>query len=860
MLEKLMPDLHRTKYNLAVTWLVVLVSAIPLEAGEPPDRLYPCCLPLNIGCEMTTPQACETMGGLVSNAFDCFFAECNNVTQGCCSENPSGNPDIGEYLCTPVDPDTCINPLRGAFDPRAVSCTSPNDPNRCGESGACCTGSGCEEMSLKECKLEVDTRFPHFYFVPGLSCVDAPCDRSEGACCLNHPATGEPVCLDTFGKNCELLGGIFQSNVPCPDVDLISCDVNGGACCHSDGHCQFLRPSECFNLFGTYQGDDTACDPGLCPQPGACCDPFGCYEDLDKNCTAFGGQFQGGGTSCFGTVCPVPSTGACCRSASVCEDSDGSACESSGGIYYGDGMPCDFVACDGEPPALGACCLTDGTCRQMEEYRCDSFGGVYHGNATVCDAEVCTMPYGGCCLPDFDNHCQLRTPAKCAEAGGEYLGHGTDCDHSWCDRGTCCLEDGSCELVNVNVCFFVHRGVLFNGSGVACESTTCPPVGACCHGGDCSIHSQSVCVGPVFNGQYQGNGTNCDGTGCTLNDYACCLPDQSCEDVPAHDCRDRGGIQGGSGSRCATSPDCPEPPQACCLSDGDCTDVGVSQCQSDGGAPQGPGTLCMAVVCGQGLNACCAADRSCDRKSLEACIETGGSPKGPNTFCSEVECQPTGACCLFEGCRMLEKGECTALFGNFAGVGVDCSTPDACKGRCCLPEAQCLYMEAGPCFDVLHGVHWTYQVPCEAGCPQTGACCRSTGECSITSRDICIEFLGGEYRGDNVGCPADCGENLSACCFEDGRCENRTLEICQNLGGEAPSPGQTCDIVHCRQFGDIDDDGDQDLDDWALLAACLGGPDTVPTGVCDFADDDFDDDFDLINVATFQNNFSGPLP
>lgn len=57
--------------------------------------------------------------------------------------------------------------------------------------------------------------------------------------------------------------------------------------------------------------------------------------------------------------------------------------------------------------------------------------------------------------------------------------------------------------------------------------------------------------------------------------------------------------------------------------------------------------------------------------------------------------------------------------------------------------------------------------------------------------------------------------------------------------------------------GDIDDDGDVDLDDYVLSAAAMSGP-TAPTAEPD-ADLDGDNDCDLADFAVFADHFTGPL-
>lgn len=60
--------------------------------------------------------------------------------------------------------------------------------------------------------------------------------------------------------------------------------------------------------------------------------------------------------------------------------------------------------------------------------------------------------------------------------------------------------------------------------------------------------------------------------------------------------------------------------------------------------------------------------------------------------------------------------------------------------------------------------------------------------------------------------------------------------------------------------GDLDGDGDVDLDDHAGFYACMTGPDRGPVGpACDAADFDGDGDCDLIDLDSFQLAFTGAL-
>ena len=60
----------------------------------------------------------------------------------------------------------------------------------------------------------------------------------------------------------------------------------------------------------------------------------------------------------------------------------------------------------------------------------------------------------------------------------------------------------------------------------------------------------------------------------------------------------------------------------------------------------------------------------------------------------------------------------------------------------------------------------------------------------------------------------------------------------------------------CDRRGDLDTDGDIDLNDWALLADAMAGPGVAPTAP--YADLDSDGDSDLADLAVLAANFTGP--
>jgi hypothetical protein len=62
----------------------------------------------------------------------------------------------------------------------------------------------------------------------------------------------------------------------------------------------------------------------------------------------------------------------------------------------------------------------------------------------------------------------------------------------------------------------------------------------------------------------------------------------------------------------------------------------------------------------------------------------------------------------------------------------------------------------------------------------------------------------------------------------------------------------------CCGPGDLDNDIDVDLDDYALFRGCIEGPDGVLLTDCGQADLGHDSDVDLHDFGAFQRVFTGP--
>jgi hypothetical protein len=102
--------------------------------------------------------------------------------------------------------------------------------------------------------------------------------------------------------------------------------------------------------------------------------------------------------------------------------------------YYSATVASNFNGLDaafGTIAASGACCLGGEECVVTTESDCGEQGGEYKGDGTNCDnPEICVPPTGACCTPL--GGCQELTEEECAAQDGEYLGDLTTCTADIC--------------------------------------------------------------------------------------------------------------------------------------------------------------------------------------------------------------------------------------------------------------------------------------------------------------------------------------------------------------------------------------------------------------------------------------------
>jgi len=166
-------------------------------------------------------------------------------------------------------------------------------------------------------------------------------------------------------------------------------------------------------------------------------------------------------------------TGACCYDPTggiieaACVVMTQAECESLGGVYQGDDVPCS---------APEACCLPDGSCIDADPLCCvNELGGVPQGVGTSCS------PLEACCMPGVT--CQMLDPLCCVDMGGVPQGVGSQCTQ----LEACCMNDGTCQMLDPVCCD--DEGGVPQGAGTVCTA----PRACCMQDGSCAMLDPLCC-------------------------------------------------------------------------------------------------------------------------------------------------------------------------------------------------------------------------------------------------------------------------------------------------------------------------------------------------------------------------------
>lgn len=253
-------------------------------------------------------------------------------------------------------------------------------------------------------------------------------------------------------------------------------------------------------------GGEVAISEDCCCAPtGACCVDTNCTIESESDCTGMGGTYQGDDTTCDPNPCEEI-TGACCHIDGACTIETEEDCD---GAYQGDGTACEDVDC----AHTGACCV-DSNCTIT---RADDCAGVYQGDGTDCDPNPCPMPTCHECAflnPDDGMYYLTRTlhvtadltflsPTRiwhydtektetCGEGGITCEGFGTgtyDCAECAGGMGCHCDETFYCDPPIVAFGFWSASGMTFTETCDPSDPDICGSGLPTCDFGGCVITS-----------------------------------------------------------------------------------------------------------------------------------------------------------------------------------------------------------------------------------------------------------------------------------------------------------------------------------------------------------------------------------
>ncbi len=370
--------------------------------------------------------------------------------------------------------------------------------------------------------------------------------------------------------------------------------------------------------------------------------------------------------------------------------------------------------------------------------------------------------------------------------------------------------------------------------------------------GECVVMDRFTCESE--GGVYKGDGVPCTAATCTEPTEACCLPSGECHDAVPASCVQLGGVPQGTNSECGSA-------SGCCFGNGDCDDLAPVCCADRGGTPMGDSTSCAANCC---TTSDCPADSKCVDRFCNLADHTCKAQNINGCCRTDADC-PVDTCCVDSYC---DQGSPANLFDNFCAV-----RPVA---GCCVSDAACpLDTECVDSFCALVGPPPLCSV-CDTE-PVPG-CCRTDADCpaDTTCVDRYCNFENPADPLDNscdftvvagccitdADCPADtpCRDNFCNAGgpgLFDSFCDTTVIAGCCINNSECPE-GSICIEHECRVTdpGDCNQDGHVDLIDVAFFQNCFTGPGGPNRCAC--TDLDADDDTDLDDAKIFIEAITGP--
>ncbi len=252
-------------------------------------------------------------------------------------------------------------------------------------------------------------------------------------------------------------------------------------------------------------------------------------------------------------------------------------------------------------PVLRVCC-DEGECNITTAAECIADGKTWMSDEDACDPNPCAQPERACCFGLGE--CLVVEEAAC---DGDWLAGETSCDPNPCEVfATCCLPDGSCDILTSANCS--DNGGIWYIEIDNCADVDCPQPAAqracCLRDGQCSVITLTECSGML--GSWYEERETCDVNPCP-QPLACCLPDGACLVMLPLPCSYQGGLLYEGIASCAPI-DCNQPLAACCfdagmINQGGCRLITEDECDEVNGEWKASFSTCDANPCR--LRACC---------------------------------------------------------------------------------------------------------------------------------------------------------------------------------------------------------------------------------------------------------------
>ncbi len=407
----------------------------------------------------------------------------------------------------------------------------------------------------------------------GGDCAAGEIEDCNGNCCPDY-WVGDGYCDDgTYSWNGVPIY-LNCAEFDCDGGDCVCDEVFGGCCVGTD--CSLATEADCASSGGTYLGDNTDCSGDPCGGgggEGACCIGTDCVLATPADCSSFGGSYQGDGTDCTGNPCGGGGGGEGdnCSDAIIANEGanpfDTSNMSDSG---YGepDETQCDGTYLDwlGSPDQWFV--WTPGADGTATFHTCDASS--YDTSLVLYEGASCSSLVQIACNGDYDDstgcqayHSQIDNVT--VTGGQSYYvriggwqaatGAGTltiDADLGTPEQGACCIN-GSCSYVTEAACYS-GNGV-YQGNGVPCSPDPCaaPATGGCCIAGVCYTMTETECT--LKGGTYQGDDAPCDPDPCgTPETGACCVGTSCSGSLTEIECLAINGTYQGDGTTCASNP------------------------------------------------------------------------------------------------------------------------------------------------------------------------------------------------------------------------------------------------------------------------------------------------------------------